>query len=255
MFWLPALHTLEGLLLAACCETNGIGQGPVASQEVIKLLSSDGGGFFNANSAHPFENPTALSNLVQMVLIVLIGAALTNLFGRMVGDERQGWAIFAAMGLLFLARTTLCYWSEAAGNPALTALGGLVPLTNIMLGETIFGGVGSGLYGMLLYIIVAMFIAGLMVGRTPEYAGKKLEAKVVKMTMLALLCVPLVNIGLTAVAVAIPAGVAGVANSGPHGFTEILYAYVSAAGNNGSAFAGLSANRPARRSRSPSRLL
>ena len=271
-----------------------IAQGPVASQLVIKMLGTNGGGFFNANSAHPFENPTALSNLVQIVLIFLIGAGLTNLFGRMVGDERQGWAIFGAMGLLFLAGTAICYWAEAAGNPAiaalgvdqapsltqsggnmegkevrfgiansalfttvttdascgavntmhdsLTPLGGLVPLANIMLGETIFGGVGSGLYGMLLYVIIAMFVAGLMVGRTPEYVGKKLEAKEVKMTMLALLCVPLVNIGLASIASAIPAGVAGVANNGPHGFTEILYAYVSAAGNNGSAFAGLSGN-------------
>jgi len=265
-----------------------IAQGPVASQLVIKMLGTNGGGFFNANSAHPFENPTALSNLVQMVLIFVLGAGLTNLFGRMVGDERQGWAIFATMGLLFLAGVAVCYWAEAAGNPALTALGldpaggnmegkevrfglansalfttvttdascgavntmhdslmplgGLVPLANIMLGETIFGGVGSGLYGMLLYVIIAMFVAGLMVGRTPEYVGKKLESKEVKMTMLALLCVPLVNIGLASIAAAIPDGVAGVANAGPHGFTEILYAYVSAAGNNGSAFAGLSGN-------------
>ena len=223
-----------------------IAQGPVASQLVIKMLGTNGGGFFNANSAHPFENPTALSNLVQMVLIFLLGAGLTNLFGRMVGDERQGWAIFGVMGLLFLAGTSICYWAEASGNPTLTALGvertagnmegkevrfgiansalfttittdascgavntmhdsltplgGLVPLANIMLGETIFGGVGSGLYGMLLYVIIAMFVAGLMVGRTPEYVGKKLEAKEVKMTMLALLCVPLVNIGLASIA-------------------------------------------------------
>ena len=271
-----------------------IAQGPVASQLVIKMLGTNGGGFFNANSAHPFENPTALSNLVQIVLIFLLGAGLTNFFGRMVGDERQGWAIFGAMGLLVLAGTAICYWAEAAGNPtiaalgvdqapsltqaggnmegkevrfgiansalfttvttdascgavntmhdSLTPLGGLVPLANIMLGETIFGGVGSGLYGMLLYVIIAMFVAGLMVGRTPEYVGKKLEAKEVKMTMLALLCVPLVNIGLASIASAIPAGVAGVANNGPHGFSEILYAYVSAAGNNGSAFGGLSGN-------------
>ncbi len=271
-----------------------IAQGPVASQLVIKMLGTNGGGFFNANSAHPFENPTALSNLLQMVLIFLLGAGLTNLFGRMVGDERQGWALFSTMGMLFVAGVAVCYWAEATGNPAfaplgidqtpsiaqaggnmegkevrfgiansalfttittdascgavntmhdsLTPLGGLVPLANIMLGETIFGGVGSGLYGMLLYVIIAMFVAGLMVGRTPEYVGKKLEAKEVKMTMLALLCVPLVNIGLTSIASAIPAGVAGVSNAGPHGFTEILYAYVSSAGNNGSAFAGLSGN-------------
>jgi K+-transporting ATPase ATPase A chain len=267
-----------------------IAQGPVASQDVIKLLSSDGGGFFNANSAHPFENPTAATNLVEMVLIVLIGAAMTNVFGRMVGDQRQGWAIFAAMGSLFLVGVVVCYWAEASGNltwtasgvdpsggnmegkevrfgiantalfttvttdascgavnsmlDSLTPLGGMVPLTNILLGEAIFGGVGSGLYGMLLYIIIAMFVAGLMVGRTPEYVGKKLEIREIKMTMLALLVVPLVNIGLTSVASAIPAGVAGIGNSGPHGFSEILYAYVSAAGNNGSAFAGLSVNTP-----------
>ena len=271
-----------------------IAQGPVASQLAIKMLGTNGGGFFNANSAHPFENPTALSNLLQMVLIFLLGAGLTNLFGRMVGDERQGWALFGTMGVLFAAGITVCYWAEAMGNPAfaklgidqapsitqaggnmegkevrfgiansalfttvttdascgavntmhdsLTPLGGLVPLMNIMLGETIFGGVGSGLYGMLLYVIIAMFVAGLMVGRTPEYVGKKLEAKEVKMTMLALLCVPLVNIGLASIASSIPAGVAGIGNNGPHGFSEILYAYVSSAGNNGSAFAGLSGN-------------
>ena len=273
-----------------------IAQGPVASQEVIKILGTNGGGFFNANSAHPFENPTGLSNLVTLVLIFLIGAALTNVFGRMVGDERQGWAIFATMGLLFLAGATVCYWAEAGGNPAfaalgvdqtasasqtggnmegkearfgiansalfatvttdtscgavntmhdsLTPLGGLVPLTNILLGETIFGGVGSGLYGMLLYVIIAMFVAGLMVGRTPEYVGKKLEAKEVKMTMLALLCVPLVNLGFTSLAAALPIGVAALGNNGPHGFSEIFYAFVSQAGNNGSAFAGLSGNTP-----------
>ncbi len=265
-----------------------IAQGPVASQLAIKMLGTNGGGFFNANSAHPFENPTALSNLVQMVLIFLLGAGLTNLFGRMVGDERQGWAIFAAMGLLFLAGTAVCYWAEAAGTPALSALGldpaggnmegkevrfgiansalfatvttdascgavnamhdsltplgGLVPMVNMLLGEIIFGGVGAGLYGMLLFVIVAMFVAGLMVGRTPEYVGKKLEAKEVKMTMLALLCLPLVTLGFTAIAVAIPAGVAGVANAGPHGFSEIFYAYTSMSANNGSAFAGLSGN-------------
>ncbi len=273
-----------------------IAQGPVASQEVIKLLGTNGGGFFNANSAHPFENPTGLSNLVTLVLIFMIGAALTNVFGRMVGDERQGWAIFATMGLLFLAGAAVCYWAEAGGNPAfaslgvdqtvsaaqpggnmegkevrfgiansalfttvttdtscgavntmhdsLMPLGGMVPITNILLGETIFGGVGSGLYGMLLYVIIAMFVAGLMVGRTPEYVGKKLEAKEVKMTMLALLCVPLVNLGFTSIAAAIPVGVAGISNTGPHGFSEIFYAFVSQAGNNGSAFAGLNGNTP-----------
>jgi K+-transporting ATPase ATPase A chain len=273
-----------------------IAGGPVASQEAIKMFGTNGGGFFNANSAHPFENPTGLTNLVQMVLIFVIGGALTNVFGRMAGDERQGWMIFAVMALLWLAGTTLCYWAEARGNPMLTALGvdqaarplqpggnmegkevrfgiansalfatvttdascgavnamhdsltplgGLVPLVNILLGEVIYGGVGAGLYGMLLFVIVAMFVAGLMVGRTPEYLGKKLEVREIKMTVLAILVLPLVNIGLASVAAALPLGVGAVANGGPHGFTEILYAYSSAAGNNGSAFAGLSANTP-----------
>jgi potassium-transporting ATPase potassium-binding subunit len=271
-----------------------IAQGPVASQEVIKMLGTNGGGFFNANSAHPYENPNALTNLVQMLLIFSIGAALTNVFGRMVGDQRQGWAIFAVMGLLFLAGTTTAYWAEAAGNPAFAALhidskasalqpggnmegkevrfgiansalfttittdascgavnnmhdslmplAGMVPMVNIMLGEIIFGGVGSGMYGMLLFAIVAVFIAGLMVGRTPEYLGKKIEAKEVKMAILAILILPLSMLGFTAIAVVVPAGLAGLANAGPHGFSEALYAYVSATGNNGSAFAGLSAN-------------
>ncbi|WP_428485475.1 potassium-transporting ATPase subunit KdpA [Rhodopila sp.] len=267
-----------------------IAQGPVASQEVIKMFGTNGGGFFNANSAHPFENPTALTNLIQMLLIFSIGAALTNVFGRMVGDQRQGWAIFAVMGLLFLAGTTVLYSSEAAGNTlfahlpldhaagnmegkevrfgipnsalfatittdascgavtsmhdSLTPLGGMVPMINIMLGEIIFGGVGSGLYGMLLFVIVAMFVAGLMVGRTPEYLGKKLEAKEVKMAMLAILILPLSMLGFTALAVVIQPGLSAVSNAGPHGFSEALYAYVSATGNNGSAFAGLSANTP-----------
>ncbi len=267
-----------------------IAQGPVASQEAIKMLGTNGGGFFNANSAHPFENPTALTNLLQMVLIFSIGAALTNVFGRMVGDQRQGWAIFAVMGLLFLAGTGIVYWSEAAGNPllahlpldhlagnmegkevrfgiansalfstittdascgavnamidSLTPLGGMIPMINIMLGEIVFGGVGSGLYGMLLFVIVAMFVAGLMVGRTPEYLGKKLEAKEVKMAMLAILILPLSILGFTALAVVIQPGLSALSNAGPHGFSEALYAYVSATGNNGSAFAGLSANTP-----------
>jgi K+-transporting ATPase ATPase A chain len=273
-----------------------IAQGPVASQEVIKMFGTNGGGFFNTNSAHPFENPTALTNLIQILLIFSIGAALTNVFGRMVGDQRQGWAIFAVMGLLFLAGTTTAYWSEAAGNPlfahlpvdqtasalqaggnmegkevrfgiansalfttittdascgavnnmhdSLTPLAGMVPMVNIMLGEIIFGGVGSGLYGMLLFVIVAMFVAGLMVGRTPEYLGKKLESKEVKMAMLGILILPMCMLGFTAVAVVISAGTSSLANAGPHGFSEALYAYVSATGNNGSAFAGLSANTP-----------
>jgi K+-transporting ATPase ATPase A chain len=273
-----------------------IAQGPVASQEVIKMLGTNGGGFFNANSAHPFENPTAISNLIQILLIFSIGAALTNVFGRMVGDQRQGWAIFAVMGVLFLVGTTVAYSSEAAGNPlfahlpidqtasalqsggnmegkevrfgiansalfttittdascgavnnmhdSLTPLAGMVPMVNIMLGEIIFGGVGSGLYGMLLFVIVAMFVAGLMVGRTPEYLGKKLEAKEVKMAMLGILILPLSMLGFAAVAVVIAPGTSALANAGPHGFSEALYAYVSATGNNGSAFAGLSANTP-----------
>ncbi len=273
-----------------------IAQGPVASQEAIKIFGTNGGGFFNANSAHPFENPTALTNLIQILLIFSLGAGLTNVFGRMVGNQRQGWAIFAVMFILFLGGVVTTYWAEAAGNPAFAALhidqssgalqsggnmegkevrfgiansalfttittdascgavnnmhdsllplAGMVPLVNIMLGEIIFGGVGSGLYGMLLFVIVAMFVAGLMVGRTPEYLGKKLEAKEVKMAMLGILILPLSMLGFTALAVVIPAGTGALANAGPHGFTEALYAYASATGNNGSAFAGLSANMP-----------
>jgi potassium-transporting ATPase potassium-binding subunit len=265
-----------------------IGQGPVASQIAIKMLGTNGGGFFNANAAHPYENPTPLSNLVQMVLIFAIGAGLTNVFGRMVGDQRQGWAVFAAMGLMVLIGVGVAYWAEAAGNPAFAAfgvdaaggnmegkevrfgiansalfatvttdascgavnsmhdsftpLGGMVPLVNIMLGEVIIGGVGAGLYGMLLMAIIAVFIAGLMVGRTPEYVGKKIEAREVKMTMLAILVLALSILGFTAIASVVPAGLAGRLNMGPHGFTEMLYAYTSGTGNNGSAFAGLTAN-------------
>ena len=271
-----------------------IAQGPVASQEVIKMLGTNGGGFFNANSSHPYENPNALTNLVQLVLIFSIGAGLTNVLGRMVRDERQGWAVFAAMGVLYLAGVTTAYWAEAHGNPAFAQygvdsmasatqaggnmegkevrfgiansalfatvttdascgavnsmhdsflpLGGAVPLVNIQLGEVIFGGVGSGLYGILAFAIIAMFVAGLMVGRTPEYLGKKLEAREVKLTILALLSLPLSILGWTALATVLPAGLAGIANTGPHGFSEILYAFTSTTGNNGSAFAGLSAN-------------
>jgi potassium-transporting ATPase potassium-binding subunit len=271
-----------------------IAQGPVASQEVIKMFGTNGGGFFNTNSAHPFENPNALTNMVEMILIFSLGAGLTNVFGRMVGNQRQGWAIFAVMGLLFLAGATTVYMAEAPGNPAFAALhvdqtasalqsggnmegkdvrfgiaatslfvtattdascgavnamhdslmplGGLVPMVNIMLGEIIFGGVGSGLYGMLLFAIIAVFVAGLMVGRTPEYIGKKLESKEVKMAMLGILILPLSMLGFTALATVLPAGLAGPENTGPHGFSEILYAFVSATGNNGSAFAGLTAN-------------
>jgi len=263
-----------------------IALGPVASQVAIKMLGTNGGGFFNANAAHPFENPTALSNFVQMVSIFVIGAALTNVFGRMVGDERQGWAILGAMGLLFVAGVAVTYWAEANGGSVLnsfgltggnmegketrfgiaatalfavittaascgavnamhdsfTALGGLIPLLNMQLGEIIIGGVGAGLYGMLIFVVVAIFVAGLMVGRTPEYLGKKIEAKEVKMAMLGILCLPLMMLGFTALATVLPAGLAGPANAGPHGFTEILYAYTSAAANNGSAFGGLTAN-------------
>ena len=278
--------TLEGARQA-------IAQGPVASQEVIKVLGTNGGGFFNANSAHPYENPTALTNLVQMLLLIGIAAGLTNVLGRMVQDQRQGWAIFAVMGILLFAGITTVYWSESHGNPAFAAfsvdsapsvlqaggnmegkevrfgitpsalfatvttdaggavdamhdsflpLGGMVLIVNMALGEVTFGGVGSGLYGMLAFAIVTMFVAGLMVGRTPEYLGKKLEAREVKMTMLSLLSYSLSILGCTALAAAIPQGVAGIANAGPHGFSEILYAFASATGNNGSSFAGFSTN-------------
>jgi K+-transporting ATPase ATPase A chain len=265
-----------------------IAVGPVASQVAIKMLGTNGGGFFNANAAHPFENPTALSNFVQMISIFAIGAGLTNTFGRMVGDQRQGWALLAAMGVLFLAGVIVCYAAEAHGNDllnalglsggnvegkevrfgivgsalfavvttaascgainamhdSLTAIGGMIPLINIQLGEIIVGGVGSGLYGMLLFVIISIFVAGLMVGRTPEYVGKKIEAKEVKMAMLAILVLPLMYLGWTAVAMLVPSAVSAIGNPGPHGFTEVLYAFVSQDGNNGSAFAGLSANTP-----------
>jgi potassium-transporting ATPase potassium-binding subunit len=265
-----------------------IAVGPVASQVAIKMLGTNGGGFFNANASHPFENPTALSNFVQMISIFTIGAALTNVFGRMVGDQRQGWAILAVMAVLFVAGVTVCYWAEAHGNDAFaamglsggnmegkevrfgipasalfavittaascgavnsmhdsfTALGGMIPLINIQLGEIIVGGVGAGMYGMLLFVIIAIFVAGLMVGRTPEYVGKKIEAKEVKMAMLAILILPLMYLGWTAVATVVPVAVAATNNPGPHGFSEILYAYTSQTGNNGSAFAGLSGNIP-----------
>ncbi len=265
-----------------------IAQGPVASQMMIKHLGTNGGGFFNANAAHPFENPNALTNLIHMASIFAIGAALTNVFGRMVGNEKKGWAIFIAMGVLFLAGVAVACWAEAAGNPLLHAagleggnmegketrfgvavsalfavvttaascgaviamhasfmpLGGMVAMLNMMLGEIIIGGVGAGFYGVILFVIVAIFVAGLMVGRTPEYLGKKIEAKEVKMAMLAVLCLPLAILGFTSVAVVIPAGLASLAHAGPHGFSEALYAYTSGAANNGSAFAGLSANTP-----------
>jgi K+-transporting ATPase ATPase A chain len=283
----PTATTLEGAKQV-------IALGPVASQEAIKMLGTNGGGFFNANSAHPFENPTALTDFLQIILIFLLGAALTNVFGRMVGNERQGWALFGAMGLLFLAGVFVVYPVEAGGNPNFASLGidqaasamqpggnmegkevrfgiarsalfstvttdascgavnaaldsllplaGMIPMINIQLGEIIFGGVGSGLYGMLLFAIVAMFVAGLMVGRTPEYVGKKLESREVKMSILAILILPLSILGFSAIATVVPDGTATLGNSGPHGFSEILYAFTSATGNNGSAFAGLSPN-------------
>jgi len=262
--------------------------GPVASQEAIKMLGTNGGGFFNANSAHPFENPTALTNLVQMLSILVIGFGLTWCFGKAVGNTRQGWAILAAMMLLFMAGVTVTYWQEAVGNPILhglgaaggnmegkevrfgivasavfavvttaascgavnamhdsfTALGGMIPLFNMQLGEIVIGGVGAGIYGFLLFAILAVFVAGLMVGRTPEYVGKKIEAKEVKLAVLAIAILPLCILGFTAVSAVLPAGLAGPLNKGPHGFSEILYAYSSATGNNGSAFAGLTAGTP-----------
>src|ERR1700730_1634453 len=263
-----------------------IALGPVASQIAIKMLGTNGGGFFNANAAHPFENPTALSNYVQIISIFALGAALTNVFGRMVGNQRQGSAVLAVRGVLFRAGVIACYAAEAHGNDELnalgltggnmegkevrfgiaasslfavittaascgainamhdsfTALGGMIPLINIQLGEIIVGGVGSGMYGMLLFVIISIFVAGLMVGRTPEYVGKKIEAKEVKMAMLAILILPLMYLGWTAVALVSPTAVASMANAGPHGFTEVLYAYTSQTGNNGSAFAGLTGN-------------
>lgn len=263
-----------------------IAVGPVASQVAIKMLGTNGGGFFNANAAHPFENPTALSNLVQMIAIFALGAALTNVFGRMVGNQRQGWAILGVMGVLFIAGVAVTYWAEARGNDAFTALGlfggnmegkevrfgivasalfavvttaascgavnamhdsftalgGMIPMINMQLGEIIVGGVGAGLYGMLLFVVLSMFVAGLMVGRTPEYIGKKIEAREVKLAMLAILVLPLMILGWTAVAVVYPTAVASMANAGPHGFSEVLYAFTSQTANNGSAFGGLTGN-------------
>jgi K+-transporting ATPase ATPase A chain len=262
--------------------------GPVASQEAIKMLGTNGGGFFNANSAHPFENPDAMTNLVQMLSIFLIGFGLTWCFGKAVGNTKQGWAILAAMTILFLAGTSVAYWQEAAGNPVLhhigvaggnmegkevrfgiagsslfaavttdascgavnamhdsfTALGGMIPLINMQLGEIVVGGVGAGIYGFLLFAILAVFVAGLMVGRTPEYVGKKIEGREVKFAVLAIAVLPLLILGGTALATVLPDGLAGPLNKGPHGFSEILYAFSSAVANNGSAFAGLTAGTP-----------
>jgi K+-transporting ATPase ATPase A chain len=288
--WLGMPQTFGAYVDATTLEggKQTIALGPVASQIAIKMLGTNGGGFFNANSAHPFENPNAISNLIQIVSIFAIGAGLTNVFGRMVGNQKQGWAIFWAMGILFMLGVAVCYWAEAAGNPlvhalgidggnmegketrfgialsalfavvttsascgavnamhdSLTALGGMIPLINMQLGEVIIGGVGAGFYGILIFVVIAIFVAGLMVGRTPEYLGKKIEAKEVKMAMLAILCLPLAMLGFTAIATVLPSAVASVANPGPHGFSEILYAYTSGAANNGSAFGGLSGNTP-----------
>jgi K+-transporting ATPase ATPase A chain len=275
--------TLEG-------EAQAIAQEPVASQVAIKMLGTNGGGFFNGNAAHPFENPTPLSNFVQILSIFLIPSGLTYYLGRMVKNQRHGWAIWAAMAVLFLTGVIGCWWAESAGNPRLTALGvdpaggnmegkevrfgvfnsalfatvttdascgavnsmhdsftplgGLVPLINIQLGEVVFGGVGAGLYGMLVFVILTVFLAGLMVGRTPEYLGKKIEAHDVKLSALAVLVLIISIMGFTAWASVSPWGLEGLANAGPHGFSEILYAYSSCTGNNGSAFAGLSGNTP-----------
>src|SRR5580692_10830335 len=280
-----AAHTLEGA-------TQTIAQGPVASQEAIKMLGTNGGGFFNANSAHPFENPTPISNFLQIISIFIIPAGLTYMLGRMTGSPGHGWAVFAAMYILFAAGFTTAYWAEAHPHPLIhgavqtrtltapggnmegkevrngiaesslfatittdascgavngmhdsfTPLGGMVVLANIMLGEVVFGGVGSGLYGMLIFVVLSVFIAGLMVGRTPEYLGKKIESFDVKMAMLYVLIFPLIILVLTAASVLTPGGLNGMTNGGPHGLTQILYAFTSAAGNNGSAFGGLSAN-------------
>ncbi len=269
-----------------------IAQGPVASQEAIKMLGTNGGGFFNANSSHPFENPTPLSNFLQMISIFAIPAGLTYTLGRMTKSQRHGWAVWGAMAALFVCGVSTAYWAEARGNPLLNAvdqqasvmqsggnmegkevrfgiantalfatvttdascgaingvhdsftpLGGLVPLVNIMLSETVFGGVGAGLYGILIYVVLAVFIAGLMVGRTPEYLGKKIEAYDVKMAMLVTLVFPLIILVLTGISSVKGFGTSSVSNSGPHGLTQILYAFTSMAGNNGSAFAGLNGN-------------
>jgi K+-transporting ATPase ATPase A chain len=294
------IQTLEG-------SSQTIAQGPLASQLAIKMLGTNGGGFFNANSAHPYENPNALSNMIQMILILCVGAAFTYMFGKMVRDTRQGWALFGAMSVMFIVGVFVCYWAEQRGNPTVasaglertytgsqpggnmegkevrfgiaqsalfatvttdascgavngmhdsfTPLGGLVPLFNIQTDEVIFGGVGAGLYSMLIYAVIAVFIGGLMVGRTPEYVGKKIEQKEVKMAIIAVLATSLVILGFSALSSIAPfakngywnppgPAAANISNNGAHGFSEILYAYSSGAGNNGSAFAGINANTP-----------
>jgi len=282
----------EGKPVTETVTEQTIAQGPVASQEIIKEWGTNGGGFFNANSSHPFENPTPLSNLIELFSIFAVSAGLTYTLGRMTGSQRHGWAVWAAMAILFVAGVTVAYWAEARGNPLLhgtdqrasaaqpggnmegkevrfgiansalfatvttdascgaingwhdsfTPLGGMVPLVNIMLSEVIFGGVGAGMYGMLIYIVLAVFIAGLMVGRTPEYLGKKIEAYDVKMAMLVVLVFPLAILAFTAISSVNGFGTSSIANPGPHGFSEMLYAFTSGAGNNGSAFGGLTVN-------------
>ena len=289
----PALDA-SGKPVMDTVTTQTIAQGPVASQEFIKELGTNGGGFFNANSAHPFENPTPLSNLIELVAIFAISSGLTYTLGRMTGSQAHGWAVWAAMAILFVASVTVAYWAEARGNPlwhgvnqqatatqpggnmegkdvrfgiantalwatvttdascgaingwhdSFTPLGGMVPLVNIMLSEVIFGGVGAGMYGMLIYIVLAVFIAGLMVGRTPEYLGKKIEAYDVKMAMLVVLVFPLVILAFAAISSVQGFGTSSILNPGPHGLSEILYVFTSSAGNNGSAFAGLTTNTP-----------
>jgi K+-transporting ATPase ATPase A chain len=315
-FWVDLIHTTVYVLLPICIPValilvslgviqnfspyvdlttlegakQTLALGPVASQEVIKELGTNGGGFFNANSAHPFESPTPLTNFIEMVLILSIPAALTYTYGRMARDQRQGWALFAAMAVMLSIGVSVAYYNEANGNPVMqslavdqaagnlegkevrfgvansalfatvttgtscgavnsmhdsfTPLGGLVPLANIQLGELVFGGVGAGLYAMLIYVLLSVFIAGLMVGRTPEYLGKKIEAREVKLAMLYILIFPLLILYYSGWSVVAPYGVSSLNNTGPHGLSEILYAYSSAAGNNGSAFAGLNANTP-----------
>jgi len=288
LVWQGVPQTLGAYVNATTLEgaQQQIAVGPVASQVAIKMLGTNGGGFFNANAAHPFENPTALSNFVQMLAIFVLGAGLTNVFGRMVGNQRQGWAILAVMGVLFIVGVAACYWAEANGTTLLnslgltggnmegkevrfgivasalfatittaascgavnamhdsfTALGGMIPMINMELGEIVIGGVGAGLYGMLLFVILAIFVAGLMVGRTPEYIGKKIEAKEVKMAMLAILVLPLMYLGWTAVAAVVPFGTSQLGNGGPHGFSEMLYLFLSSTANNGSAFGGITGN-------------
>jgi K+-transporting ATPase ATPase A chain len=288
----PALGP-DGKTVMDTVREQTIAQGPVASQEIIKEFGTNGGGFFNANSSHPYENPTPFSNFLEMVAIFAVGSGLTYTLGRMTGSQRHGWAVWSAMAVLFVAAVSTAYWAEARGNPLLpqsvdqrasalqaggnmegkevrfgiadsalwatvttdtscgavnsmhdsyTPIGGMVPLANMMLSEVVFGGVGSGLYGMIIFIILAVFIAGLMVGRTPEYLGKKIEAYEVKMAMLVALIFPLIILTFTAISVLQPFGTAAITNPGPHGFTQILYAFTQGAANNGSAFAGISAN-------------